>query len=228
MPHSGASGVGTGQTEPRIEVVGGDTVDWGRVPPQVLKKTILITNSGGDTLKIAKVQPSCGCTTAPLDKNVLAPGDTARVSVSVDVASHSGPIQKSLTITSNDSTRPDVHITLKADLVRDVEAEPAFFPPVMGKIGAEDSTSVVVRNTSNAAVTIQPPVIYEAAEMTVSFPMKNAVTLNPGDSMRVVAMVKPLKEGYLSTDVILATSSRNDKELKLRLSANATSGQTGK
>src|SRR5438552_3085670 len=76
--------------KPKLVVVGGDTVDWGKRGPGVLKHTIKLTNAGGDTLKIAGVHPSCGCTTAPLDRNVLLTGDTATIDVKVDVPAASG------------------------------------------------------------------------------------------------------------------------------------------
>ncbi|MBC8146322.1 MAG: DUF1573 domain-containing protein, partial [bacterium] len=107
-PKSDSHGAVVPGGKPKIEIVGGETVDRGDVPPGVLKQLVKITNTGTDTLKITEVKPSCGCTTAPLDKNVLLPGDTASVMVSVDVAHSSGPVSKNMTSNSNDSAKPSV------------------------------------------------------------------------------------------------------------------------
>ena len=100
---------------PKIQIIGGETINWGQVGPGVLKQAMKITNVGGDTLLINDVKASCGCTTAPLDKKVLMPGDTATVNVSMDVNNRSGEQHKSITITSNDSTRSTITVQLMPD-----------------------------------------------------------------------------------------------------------------
>src|SRR5437667_12794840 len=61
----------------KIEIVGGDTYNWGNVQPGELKATIQVKNTGQGDLKITDVHPGCGCTvTSPIDKNPLKPGET--------------------------------------------------------------------------------------------------------------------------------------------------------
>ena len=65
--------------QPQMEIIGGDTYNWGKVKPgkNPLKATILVRNIGNEELHITQVRPGCGCTTAPLDKDKLKQGDTA-------------------------------------------------------------------------------------------------------------------------------------------------------
>jgi hypothetical protein len=196
--------------DPKIEIVGGDTIDWGSVAPGTLKKVVKITNTGGDTLKITEVKPSCGCTTAPLDKKVLPPGDTASMEVSVDVAHSSGEVSKHMTISSNDSTRPQISVTLRANLVRAITVEPSFFPvPSNAKAGEEVATSVAIRNTSAGPVSIGPPRLADAAEALVRFDMTSPVVLKPGDSTTLVAHVRALKPGATTTTVLVPTDNKD-------------------
>lgn len=65
-----------------------------------------IHNSGGDTLRISKVTPGCGCTTAPLSKQDIAPGDSARLSVVFDTKNMLGKMIKDVAIESNDPDKP--------------------------------------------------------------------------------------------------------------------------
>lgn len=208
--------------KPKVEVVGGDVVDWGSVPPGVLKRMVRITNTGNGTLNISEVKPTCGCTTAPLDKQVLQPGDTASMEVSVDVANSSGPVTKNMTIFSNDSTNPALVVTLKANLVRDLTAIPEFFPISQDAVaGTEFPTSVALKNTGSQPVSVGPPSLGEAAEMLVRFDMTAPVVLQPGDSTTLVAHVRPLKAGVASTDVILPTDNKAMPTMKVRLTVSA-------
>lgn len=203
-----------------IEIVGGDTINWGKTGPGMLKHALKITNVGGDTLKLIDVTASCGCTTAPLDKKVLLPGDTATVDVSMDVANRIGEQHKSLTITSDDSVRKSISITLLADIMRDVVATPDYFPPVReAQKGREDSTSIELRNSGDQPITIKPPTLPNAAEMLVRFDMSAPFTLQPGEARRVVAFVKPIKDGTSSAEVVFPVDGKLQKELKVNLTS---------
>ena len=102
--------------QPKLEVIGGSTIDWGKVPASKgpLKANLKLKNIGNQPLKIADVKPGCGCTTAPLDKKYLKPGEIATVNVGLTPGSNAGELVKGLTITSNDPKVPVKAITLKA------------------------------------------------------------------------------------------------------------------
>jgi hypothetical protein len=208
--------------KPRIEVIGGEVVDWGRTGPGMLKRTVRFYNAGGDTLRIAGVRPSCGCTTAPLDKNVLAPGDTGSISITMDVKTKAGPQKKSILISSNDSTRPNLSIGLMADVVREVVASPDFFPVVNNvKPGEEGTSEIDIINTGDSSVTIQPPTLSGVPSMIVHFDMKKPVTLGAGEKVKVVAHVQPIHEGQSQADVVFRTTSTVNPELPVALTCYA-------
>src|SRR5438105_11547865 len=76
---------GSAFAQGKLEVIGGDTYDWGAVAPAKLKTVIQIKNVGTDSLVISNVHPSCGCTTAPIDKSMLKPGEIGKISVEIDM-----------------------------------------------------------------------------------------------------------------------------------------------
>ena len=134
------SGASTPNGPPKLQVVGGDTVNWGEVGGGKLQHSLKIVNVGGDTLKIAEVKPSCGCTTAPLDKQELLTGDTATINLTMDVAGKHGPTSKTLRVTTNDSTSPVTTVFLKANVVQHIVAEPGYFSISNLEPGAEGSS----------------------------------------------------------------------------------------
>lgn len=69
-----------------------------------------IRNVGDDTLRIIKVTPGCGCTTAPLSKDAIPPGDSARLSAVFDTKNMIGKMIKDVAIKSNDPDKPEAGI----------------------------------------------------------------------------------------------------------------------
>jgi hypothetical protein len=198
--------------------VGGDTIDWGKAKPEMLTRRMVIENVGGDTLDISNVRPSCGCTTAPLSRNKLGPGDTASIDVTIDMKGRQGPQHKTITITSNDSTRENLIVTLMADIEQDMVIEPNFFP--VGNdvaINQEYETAVEIKNTGSEPLTIEPPKVVVEQDMKVRFDLQQSKQIPPGSSQRIVAHVTPLKSGTLQNNVILKTSSHNNPELQVPL-----------
>ncbi len=112
--------VSCGYSQPKLEVVGGNSYDWGKSYPKdsPLKTKIKIKNAGNDILRIDAVKPTCGCTTAPLDKNELKQGEEATLEVTLNISSYTGPITKSIRISSNDPVNKDVYVYLKTNVFR--------------------------------------------------------------------------------------------------------------
>jgi len=214
----GAASNGSGGA--RLLVATGDSVQWGTVAPGSLVDTVVVTNIGDDTLKITNVKPSCGCTSAPIDKSTLLPGDSAHIIVTMDAKDKSGAVHKTLTISSNDSAAPNKVIPLMATIIRDVVAEPTLFPVVTTKhTGEEGTTSVVVKNQGQTTLTVGPPQLVGAAPMVVSFAMKEPVQLAPGDSTTVTATVRTIQNATAVGTVSIPTSSKIIPEIQLTMTA---------
>ncbi|NNE55811.1 MAG: DUF1573 domain-containing protein [Flavobacteriales bacterium] len=74
--------------------------------------TFTVTNTGTEPLIISKCKGSCGCTVPKCDKNPILPGATSEISVKYDTK-RVGPINKSVTITSNSVNEPTKVIRIK-------------------------------------------------------------------------------------------------------------------
>ena len=71
-----------------------------------------VTNDGTDPLIISRCKGSCGCTVPKYDKDPIMPGATSVINVRYDTK-RIGPINKSVTITSNASNEPTKVIRIK-------------------------------------------------------------------------------------------------------------------
>lgn len=89
--------------------------DFGFIPRGAkVTHNFLLKNVGNDTLRITNVRKSCGCTTAPLRKDLLPPGDTTLLEVTFNSGSYQGPVSKAVYVESNDPIEPFVDITFVA------------------------------------------------------------------------------------------------------------------
>ena len=86
--------------------------DFGYMP-QGFKVTnrYWVANTGTDTLLVSEVKPLCGCTTAPLKKNRIAPGDSVSLDVVFDSKNITGGVNKKVTIFTNDLTQNPAEIS---------------------------------------------------------------------------------------------------------------------
>lgn len=81
-----------------------------------------VTNTGDQPLIISNCKGSCGCTVPKCDTAPVAPGQSTIVTVKYD-SNRVGPINKSVTISSNAANAPEKIVRIKGE-VRDVAATP--------------------------------------------------------------------------------------------------------
>ncbi|MBK7382723.1 MAG: DUF1573 domain-containing protein [Flavobacteriales bacterium] len=75
----------------------------------------IVTNTGDAPLIITQCQGSCGCTVPKCDTTPIKPGDKSTITVKYD-SNRVGPINKSVTITSNATNTPSKVITIRGTI----------------------------------------------------------------------------------------------------------------
>lgn len=83
-------------------------------------------NTGDKPVKITSVQPSCGCTTAKLAKDVVAPGESGEILATFHIGERVGPQTKTIHVATDDQPNEATTLTLKADVPRLLEVKPIF------------------------------------------------------------------------------------------------------
>lgn len=206
----------------KIQIEGGDTYDWGTVAPAKLKAAIKVRNVGDDTLKINEVRPTCGCTVAPIDKNVLLSNEVATIDVTLDVSTRTGPVEKSITISSSDRDTPYYVLHLKATIRRPLTFVPTnYFVVSGGEKGLQAEASVVrIVNSGDQPVTLDPPQL-ASGNVTVEFPdMGSPRELQPGETLELKALVTPLDERVVYGELSMKTTSPEMPLLTLSITGN--------
>ena len=95
--------------------------DFGRLAPDATAShRFTITNSGTGPLRLGRMEPSCGCTSALVGKDTLAPGESTALDVTFNPRGMKGLVQKSLTLHSDDPARPSLTLTFEANVAGDI------------------------------------------------------------------------------------------------------------
>jgi Protein of unknown function (DUF1573) len=192
----------------KLEIVGGDTHDWGTVAPGKLTAVVELKNVGSEDLNVLEVRPTCLCTIAPIDKNLLKPGEVARIDVTLDATTKAGPLERNIVIRSSDPDRPQQTLRLKATLTRDLTFTPSsYFVVEGGRRGVEmPATPIVVTNTGNTPFTIHMPGAPQG-NFKARFDMPRQVELKPGEKFELKAFITPLADADISGTIKMKTSS---------------------
>jgi hypothetical protein len=83
-------------------------------------------NKGDTPIHIKSVRPSCGCTTAALAKNDVAPGEKGEITATFNIGSYTGVQTKTVTVETDDSKTPQTVLTFKATIAQLLDLQPTF------------------------------------------------------------------------------------------------------
>lgn len=85
----------------------------------VVEYQVTLTNSGTSNLNISNVSYNCSCTSYSLPKRTIAPGETVMMTVRFNTRGYSRypqPVSQTLTIWSNDSSRPQLPVVVRGQV----------------------------------------------------------------------------------------------------------------
>ncbi len=84
---------------------------------EIVKASFIISNSGGDLLRIEDVRASCGCTAGKPEKTELKPGESTKLEVTFNSKGRRGLQQQRVTINTNDPDNRELILTIKCNVV---------------------------------------------------------------------------------------------------------------
>lgn len=101
-------------------------------------------NTGKADLEIIEVKPSCGCTSADLEKKVYKPGEKGSIPITFDSARFDGMVTKTVTVKTNDEKNPTKSIRLKGRIIQEISISPNYLTLVNIKRGEMVERSIEV------------------------------------------------------------------------------------
>lgn len=234
-----AQGTATTTKGPKLEVVGGETYDWGKVKPPAdgtLQAEIKMKNIGSADLKILEVKPGCGCTKTDPDKMELVPGDISTMGVKLNISpAQAGPVTKSITIRWGDAkglaAREEFHrrgtavpagldtseqvtfLFLKADIQRAITIAPSIYFSFSDlKIGQKSTSTVSISNNTDAPVELTD----WTADNGIILNAVGKITIKPREKYDLTATLIPAVKGQFSGTVMCKTNHPDHPDLTIR------------
>lgn len=203
--------------QPKLEIVGGDTQNWGKVKPKdsPLKAKVYLKNIGGpDTLKIYRVKPACGCTTAPLSKKEIAPGDSAELDVTLNVRNYSGNVHKTISIKTNDPNARTKIFHLRTEVLRALTVSPRFINFRDAKPGEESSAKVVVSNNSDKEIKVME---LNIRPQNVKCDLKKGTVIPPKGKLEINASLVPEGTERIRGSIIFKTDHEDAPRVHIQI-----------
>ncbi|MEN6294944.1 MAG: DUF1573 domain-containing protein [Chloroherpetonaceae bacterium] len=202
--------------QPKLEISNNATYDWGKVKAleSVLHTVMILKNTGNEPLKIYSVSPTCGCTTAPLTKTEIAPGDTAQLPISLNISSYTGKVNKSVSVHSNDPTNRSIDISLNAYVIRPLTIFPNFLNFASLVVGQESTAKIVLNNASEQGIKISS---IEVSPKDMKINIKEGYEIKPGENFALEANYTP-KDGIgtrFLCKIILHTTNPDVPEITI-------------
>ena len=196
-------------SQAKLEVIGGDTYDWGEITPEQnpLKATVKIKNVGTEILEISKVKPTCGCTTAPLGKDKLVPGESTELDITLRVQQTSGNLHKTIKIYSNDESNKGTYTYhLRATVKRPILVLPKNYIVFDDMtVGFKSTSSVKLKNTSDAPIKLYD---FKTTPDNLTINLSKEITLKPNQEIDLIATFVPSKAGNLNARIQMKTNSK--------------------
>jgi hypothetical protein len=197
--------------QPILEIENGNTYDWGLVSPEdsPLKAEIKFLNKGNDTLKILEVKPGCGCTTAPLDKNIIPPNSYGTLKVTLSIKNYTGKVNKNIKIKTN-MKNSIVILYLNANVFRPISVEGArYFNYGDFEAGTEQIKKVTLKNNTKKDITIKN---IERIPDYCSLNIKKGSVIPAQGELNVSAKINILQKGPFSFSLKITTSESEEPD----------------
>lgn len=189
-------------------------------------------NIGKSDVQILNVRPSCGCTTSDYTKEPVKPGAFGFVKATYDPARRPGVFNKSIAVTTNDPTSPNVTLFIKGNVLEKPKTKEELFPVQQGAL--RFMTNHLSFNLTSNDVKIDTLKIYNAGKSPIEIKyeripvfvtvLNNTYSkINPGAEGKIILRYDAAKRneiGFVYDKFTLTTNDTAQLEKIVYLSAN--------
>lgn len=202
------------QLSPQIRLAE-TTWDAGKVYPNDFRsKEIVIFNDGDSDLVINDLSKTCGCLVPLTSPITIQPQSQILLPVTFESGKVIGAKTRTLVISSNDPTTPQLEMTIKGEVVTDFLLEPPYLFFSDLKLRDRRQASVVIKPTDSSRQ-------YKVRE-ALSSSSSLLVTLKPDSEQPGTTLVDVVLEpiatwGFFDERILLTTDSPNQDTLVLQV-----------
>jgi hypothetical protein len=171
-----------------------------------------LKNAGTELLKITNVKPTCGCTTAPLDKNELKPGEIATLDITLNIAGRTNNVSKTVKIESNDPNSAEKILWLKCNAIRDLYISNTYLSFQDMTVGYDKEAKISIKNNSKNPIKLYD---FDVDNSELKINLRGNVEVQPGKQIELVAIATPKASGNFRGIVKFKTSDPDNQNVTL-------------
>lgn len=165
-------------------------------------------NKGDKPVHFKAVKPSCGCTTAALPSNDVAPGEKGEITATFNIGDRTGLQTKTITVETDDAQSPTTILTLKANIAQLLDLQPAF---VFWKAGEEAKPKIIMAKAGKGVTIKNVEVTSSSADFTAKVePGPGAgefkINVQPKDTARQLNATLTIKPDVTPAKVYYASA----------------------
>ncbi len=193
--------------------------DFGKIyQGKKVEHEFVIENKGASTLNVMSVQPSCGCTTAPISQNVVEPGKTATIKAIFDSSRFEGAVHKTITVSSNDPNHPALTLELTGMIVKMYEAIPPFINFQRIKKNSSFETQITVQGNEGR----KPNITSVSFDNDLPFEATFAKKPDSEDYIITVKLKSGIEPRFASGSLIIALQDADLPKLQIPVNGQIT------
>ncbi len=204
--------------QPKLAIPEGFNLDFGNVyTGKSFVKHLTIRNIGTLPLELTNVSASCGCTGTLMQHNVIAPKDSTVLTITFDPARFAGPVEKSITMNTNDTSQSHIRVIFKANVVKALAFSPDYLM-FKTEIGSTAFDTLLVQNMGATPVHVLSATASKP-NVTVA---PAATTLSAGETTEILVTFTPKEAGAAKGTITITTDHPNMPVISLRYFALVT------
>jgi hypothetical protein len=167
-------------------------------------------NVGQSEIKITSVSTSCGCTTAALEKDIVAPGEKGEIAATFNFGKRVGFLentvveQKTIVVESTDPESPNTSLALKVHIPALAQVRPSSLQWALGAAPSAQAINIKILNDfpihAVSAISSDPRIL---ARVEQTVPSKEYwVIVEPRGTSEPVTAILKIKTDYPSENPV--------------------------
>ena len=164
-------------------------------------------NKGDTPIHIKAVKPQCGCTTAALAKNDVAPGEKGQITATFNIGDRSGIQVKTVTVETDDPKAPQTVLTFKANIAQLLDLQPSL---VFWQANEPAQPKTIIAKAAKGTTVKKVDVTASSADFTAKVvPGSNGefkIEVQPKDTTKPLNATLTIKPDITPAKVFFATA----------------------
>ena len=180
-------------------------IDIGRrMQGQLIEQRFRFVNAGRENLTLGLNDKDCYCDRSFLSSEVVKPGAAGEVTIVVETAQMDGPVQKTITVSTNDPARRAVVFAVKAHIEPEFKFSDRFIDFGSVAAGVQQTQQMVIDILGDSKVRILSAV---STDDRVAVTLENHSSQDRPRATLAAVLTNDAPAGWVVSNIVLRTSS---------------------